>query len=685
MKRLIYILIAATTAQVATAQCGTDHYNQELVNEATGRTDVKYVDYLESLRDFEYTTTVDDKTKKATRTIPVVFHVIHGYGEENISKAQIEDQMRILNEDFQRLNVDALSTRAVFKDRAANFDIEFKLARIAPDGSCTEGITRTYDPVNMYDDRDTRAEEAKSAVTPWDRNKYLNIWVVKEILSTGEGTILGYAQFPGQRATTDGIVMIHDRVGMIGTANFGDKGRTLTHEVGHWLGLYHPFQGGCFGGDGVADTPPVAEPSYGCTANENPNTCTNDSEVDMVENFMDYANGGCMNAFTAGQLARANTYLNSTSGRATNISSANLAATGVNTNPSCGPIADFWYSSDRLTICEGQSITYNDLSYNGAVTTRTWSFDGGTPSTSTQENPEITYNEAGVYKVELEVGNSEGTDKLTRTLFVNVTPGTASLQAPAGQDFEVASTATKWQLEESDGYGWKINTSTGFSGTRCLEAEIDDATAAGLRVAAISEPIDVSEYGGDINLHFKYAYAKRESASSERLLVLGSSDCGITWNILKAYINTTLETSGVSAGWSPNSTADWKSAELDLSRYAGSKNLYIRFDALSQSGNSIFLDDINIGSYALSVNDIKSSSNIYLSPNPAQNQVDIRSNNLSGKMTVSIVDITGRLLLQRNLEPDTHTMNTTHLTNGVYTVIVESEGNTWTKKLIISK
>ncbi len=686
MKNIIFAILSLFAVQTINAQCGTDAYNQELINKETGRTDINYIDYLEAERDFEFETRVDKKTKKSIRTVPVVFHIIHGYGEENISKAQIEDQIRIINEDFQRLNADASSTRAIFQSRAASFDLEFKLARIAPNGSCTEGITRTYDPVNMYDNRESGIEEAKSAVAPWDRNKYLNIWIVKEILSSGTGTILGYAQFPGRLASTDGIVMIHNRVGTIGTARFSDKGRTLTHEIGHWLGLYHPFQGGCFGfGDGVEDTPPVAEPSYGCTAGQNPNTCTNDTEIDMVENYMDYANGGCMNAFTDGQRARAEGYLASLSSRGSTITAANLVATGVNTNPSCAPIADFWHTSDKLTICEGQSINFQDLSYNGTITSRTWTFEGGLPSTSGVESPTVTYNKAGIYKVELEVRNSQGTDKITRPLFISVTPAVAANKAPAGQNFENAAAVNLWQLETDNNDGWFLNTTLGFSGNRCLEARTSEQTPVGLRLSAISDPIDVSEYQGNLNLHFKYAYARRVAGSSERLLVLGSNDCGISWNILAVYLNATLETSAVAPNWKPATLSDWGRAEIDISRYAGSSNLYLRFDALSQAGNSIYLDDVNVGSFALNVKETLMEQNLYLLPNPAQNELTIQSVDLKGKMIVSIVDITGRLLLQRNLDSNTRAINTTELTNGVYTVWVEADNVRWAKKLIISK
>jgi len=229
MKKILYLFLTLIISQTVSAQCGTDEYNRRLLENKLQNGE-SFADYIERNLDFEFETSIDPKTKKATRVIPVVFHIVHSYGPENISKAQIEDQLRILNEDFQRLNSDKSKTRSFFTSRAANMDLEFKLARIAPDGSCTEGITRTYDAVNTFENFEDNNEEVKDAVKPWDRNKYLNIWVVTKIVSSSTtGTILGYAQFPGDNAATDGVVMIHDRVGTIGTANAGDAGRTLTH------------------------------------------------------------------------------------------------------------------------------------------------------------------------------------------------------------------------------------------------------------------------------------------------------------------------------------------------------------------------------------------------------------------------------------------------------------------------
>lgn len=688
MKKLIYAIFSILITVMASAQCGTDEYNHNLVKDKLSEGQ-NYAEYLESIYDIKYDESVDLKTKKATRTIPVVFHVIHAYGDENISKAQIEDQLRVVNEDFQRQNADASNTRDFFKSRAANFNIEFKLARIAPDGSYTEGITRTYDPVNMIENYEDGSSEAKSTVSAWDRSRYLNIWVVKRIESSRAGTILGYAQLPGGPASTDGIVMIHDRVGTIGTANSSGKGRTLTHEIGHWLGLYHPFQGGCSGSDGVDDTPPVAEASYGCTASQNPNTCNTDfpNEIDMVENYMDYANGSCMNAFTNGQFARVNGFLASNQYRARNIAASNLVATGVNTNPVSIPKADFWYDDpDKKVICAGQSMKFKDFSYNGDIIQRTWKFEGGTPATSSAVNPEIVYNTPGVYKVELDVANSAGGTTASQILFVTVLPNVAESKAPFGQDFESNTSVNSWQFEKDlSGNGWERNTLIGYSGNNSIMAYVDENTPQSLRMKAISEAVDVSEYEVPLNLHFKYAYARRVSSASEILLVLGSVDCGQSWATLKAYNSTNLVTGPVSPNWEPQSKSDWGRASISLSKYKDETNLFLRFDVISQQGNSVFIDDINIGEFALSTPELYQEQTWKVTPNPAQNSFIIKTENNTPKGKILVRDLTGRLLLEEQINSEQMTINSSGLPNGLYILSVMNENKVWSSKLIISK
>lgn len=689
MRKIIYILMGLLVAQTASAQCGTDEYNKQLIEQQlpSGQSYEQFMENIVNTR-FEESSS-NDKTKKASRVVPVVFHVVHAYGPENISKEQIEDQMRIINEDFQRTNADASNTRSVFQSRAADFDIEFRLARVDPDGNCTEGITRTYDPINMLEDRRSNRSEVKSAVAPWDPSRYMNVWIVSEIFGDSEGTILGYAQFPWTNSeSTDGIVMIHNRVGTIGTANAGDKGRTLTHEIGHWIGLLHTFQSSCFGGDGVSDTPPVSEPSYGCTAGQNPNTCSNDrpNEIDMVENYMDYANGGCMNAFTKGQLDRANGYLASFAGRGSNIGAASLSSTGVNTTPNCGPIADFWYDADYRTVCVGSSVTFNDLSYNGAVTTRTWTFEGATPATSSASDPEVVYNTPGVHKVTLTVANNEGTTTLTRDLFITVRPEETTKNLPYAQDFSAATSTGEWVLQQDAfGYGWQRNTTVGYSGNESLQMKIDEEMHEQIRLHALMPEIDMRDYDGLHNLNFRYAYTQRDEETTEIFFVLASTNCGESWRNIRVLNAVNLRTADIEAGWEPSSPADWKTLTFDLSDYQDEPNLIIRFDVTARQGNSLFIDDINLASFPLSVASYESDVELALVPNPAQNTVTIKTDINEVNQVVSIVDIAGRLLLQQNLDPKNPVINTTDLANGVYTVVVDGENKRWSKKLIISK
>lgn len=265
------------------------------------------------------------------RYIPVVFHVIHKYGFENISQAQIADAIRVLNEDFRKKT--GTKGGSSTDPLAVDMLYEFRLAQFDPSGNPTNGINRIF---SLQTDN---ATESAKALSYWDKNKYFNIWVVNTINNTGGvGTILGYAQFPFfGSANTDGVVIRADQMGAIEIAQINQAGRTLTHEAGHWVGLYHPFQNGCANsncnsqGDQVCDTPPVASSTSGCPSNRN--SCSTDIPdlPDQVKNYMDYADGDCMNLFSAGQKVRVDgimpVYRSNVYGT-TNINNAGINADG---------------------------------------------------------------------------------------------------------------------------------------------------------------------------------------------------------------------------------------------------------------------------------------------------------------------------------------------------------------------
>ena len=280
---LLCIAMISTQAQ---RQCGSMEYLEQQIQQNPERS--KDLNKIEKhLRQFD-----GQATEREVVTIPVVFHVVYRTATENISDAQIQTQLDVLNEDFRRLNSDATSDWS----QAADSEIEFCLATVDPNGNATTGITRTSTSVNGFGTNDAVKFDAQGGKDAWPRDDYLNFWVC----NIGGG-ILGYAQFPGGPAATDGVVNGYQYTGTIGTATAPfDLGRTATHEVGHWLNLRHIWgDGGCGVDDFVSDTPESDAPNYGCASGH-----TSCGSADMVENYMDYSDDGCMNLFTEGQKTR---------------------------------------------------------------------------------------------------------------------------------------------------------------------------------------------------------------------------------------------------------------------------------------------------------------------------------------------------------------------------------------------
>ena len=234
--------------------------------------------------------------------IPVVVHVVYKTSAQNISDAQIQSQIDVLNEDFRRKNGDASTVPAPFAPLTADARIEFQLATTDPGGNPTNGITRTSTATTAFSDDDAVKSSATGGHDAWPADKYLNIWVCPLA-----GGLLGYAQFPGGPAATDGVVIRHSAFGTMGTAAAPfNLGRTTTHEIGHWLNLRHIWGDdgtGCSGSDFVADTPNQGGPNYG-TPTFPKVSCGNGPNGDMFMNYMDYVDDTAMVMFSTGQVTR---------------------------------------------------------------------------------------------------------------------------------------------------------------------------------------------------------------------------------------------------------------------------------------------------------------------------------------------------------------------------------------------
>lgn len=257
-------------------------------------------------------------------TIPVVFHIVHNgdaYGtNENIPDELVLAQLQQLNQDFALLNADAGSIPSLFQSVAANTEIQFCLAQRKPDGTATTGINRVNGGQASW--TSTQINNTLKPSTIWDRNQYLNIWSVA--FGGSSSGLLGYAQFPGGAANTDGIVCAYFTFGSLALPNPAggsySRGRTATHEIGHWLNLRHIWGDATCGNDLVADTPVHNASNSGCPAYPHLSTCTG-TPIEMTMNYMDYTNDVCMYMFTAGQKTRMQAVLQTGGSRASLLNS----------------------------------------------------------------------------------------------------------------------------------------------------------------------------------------------------------------------------------------------------------------------------------------------------------------------------------------------------------------------------
>ncbi|NVO83487.1 M43 family zinc metalloprotease [Hymenobacter terrestris] len=247
-------------------------------------------------------------------TIPVVVHVLYSTATQNVSDAQVQAQIDVLNQDFAKTNTDASLIPAAFSGAAASTNIRFALAKRSPTGGATTGIIRKSTRVKSWSTNDAMKQSKRGGDDAWPTGEYLNIWVC----ALGNG-LLGYAQFPGGSASTDGVVVLYSSLPG-GSAAPYDKGRTATHEVGHWLNLRHIWGDASCGNDLVSDTPTQQTSNYGCPSFPKV-TCSNGPNGDMFMNYMDYTDDACMYMFSNGQSSRMDALFASGGARASLLTS----------------------------------------------------------------------------------------------------------------------------------------------------------------------------------------------------------------------------------------------------------------------------------------------------------------------------------------------------------------------------
>ncbi|WP_040664724.1 M43 family zinc metalloprotease [Nafulsella turpanensis] len=558
---------------------------------------------------------------KGVLQIPVIVHVVH-FGEPvgtgpNIAAEQVYSQIEVMNEDFRRM----LGTRGYNDDpRGADVEIEFVPALVDPEGNLLKepGIHRYQGPLPAYVLEDI--ELLIKPATIYDPNRYLNLWTVNFA-----ALLLGYAQFPDPAhglafgvgcdtggSNTDGVVQLYSAFGSrekypegTYTANY-DLGRTVTHEVGHWMGLRHIWgDGGCGVDDYCGDTPMAAASNSGC-----PTGIVSCGSIDMIENYMDYTYDACMNIFTNDQALRMRTVMTKSPRRRELLSST------VHLQPVALDAAIIDIASPKGERCNSNVLPEVLLRNLGQSTLNTvainYQVDGGDVQTY-QWNGSL-----GTGDIEIVTLPAISTTEGTHTLTVYTTSPNGSTDAYAHNDqwsdeFIVSSIgekldfleafesglyppSNKWDIQNPDFCeSWSpYSNITGPDGTLTTGAFLNyyNYDATGTTDGLVLPLINLSTTE-DAALEFDVAYASSGEAQ-DRLEVFISVDCGLTFKNIYSKSGADLATAPEADGaFLPGAPEQWRREVLNLNNYRSSQVL-IKFVGTNAYGNNIFVDNIYV-------------------------------------------------------------------------------------------
>jgi hypothetical protein len=555
--------------------------------------------------------------------IPVVVHIIHrgeavGVGT-NIPYEQVVSQIKILNQDFNRLNNDVTNTPSEFQPVAGSLDIEFVLAKQSPEGEATTGIVR----VNGVKTQWAISEDASlKAVSYWPAEDYLNIWVTN--LSSG---YLGYAQFPvsslagledaEDNRLTDGVVIDYTVFGSIDDGAFNlntdfNKGRTATHEVGHFLGLRHTWgddNGACGGnGDYVDDTPDQGNSTSGCPSNPQ----TSCSVHKMFQNYMDYTNDVCMNLFTQEQISRMTTVLENSPRRTTLMEShgldipvtyANNLALEKIVSPVSSQCAGAVIPELTLRNFGTGEITSAriQVKINGIATgVEEVTFQ---PALQSLETVNISLSAQslsllpGNTEIEFEILETNNTDDEHPDDNIQsiTTRVPSSIAIPFQENFEVMPAA--WNLANADGKTtWAIQAAPDSdpANTAAYMNFYQYQNAAGQQDILTTPVFDLSQAAAPY-LTFSVAYANfQQYDDGLKIYVLTGCSNNIEQGtqVYSKAGGTLATVSSGSGSFTPTGSDQWRAEIVDLRSYIGQSHVQIAFVGVNDGGNNLYLDHI---------------------------------------------------------------------------------------------
>lgn len=541
---------------------------------------------------------IDMRGPDVVLTIPIIVHVVsngEGVGSgSNISQAQVMSQIDVLNEDYRRTGAGANNHPS-----GADVEIVFAPAVVDPQGNPLPepGIHRVNGNHASWD-RDA-IEQTLKPNTIWDPNRYFNMWTVN--FGGDAANLLGYAQFPslsglsgleqnGGPAQTDGVVIRFQSYGRVGNVEAPyDKGRTATHEVGHWLGLRHIWgDGDCGADDFCNDTPNAAHPNYSCNTID---SCPGGAG-DMIENYMDYTPDDCMNLITNDQKARIRAVLQVSPRR------KELTTSTVHMGGGGSPSAPHaFFNSNRQNACTGTTIQFTDQS-TGTPTSWQWQVydeNNSLLATFSNQNQGITFNTEGIYTIKLTVSNASGSDSHTEANYINIISN-ADL-GEYEEDFEnTGNILQHWILynPDADRTFELANVSSYGQGSHSMVFDnfSTDDDPTGTVDAIVSPRLDLSNWGNPY-LYFEHAYAQYGGPYTDTLALYYSIDCGQTFHPFFVKGGDDLATAPTTQASFVPTANQWSWDQVSLSFLSGQSNVHILIANISGWGNNLYLDRIN--------------------------------------------------------------------------------------------
>jgi hypothetical protein len=731
----IALFVTAMTVAVGTAfaqmPCGTDDQYHALIEQ--------YPQLAEFEKQFneQVSARLGRSTALAADTsffdVPLVLHIVHDYGVENISDNELYDAVAHWATIYLAENPDTALVIPTFKPYIGNAKIRLHLATIDPGGNPTKGIVRH----NSY--LTTNADD-QAKISQWPNNKYINIWFINKFGASASGAA-AYAIYP----STADYMPHYD--GIISLASYVDYAKVIPHELGHVLNLAHTWGStnnpnvAC-GDDGVDDTPPTkGHTPVGCTlaalydvtcASGNLEHYTSVSGADSIfdypdtvnsENIMDYTY--CQKMFTKGQVYRMRQALTgSAGGRSNLITSANLAATGAMAPmPDLAPVADFVMnkasSSGLVTDLRSYFLTFNNpasfvfrnASWNDTLSGVSWEFSNGatTPASTNTGTVNNQFSVPGWVTVTLTATSNAGSNTVVRPNAVYAADTAATSPMDYVQQIPNAAALSNWPMFNfyNNEFKWEVYEGAGYGDNTCLRYHSFDnssrltSTATGDHDDIYSPAFNLSDISDKFYLNFFTTGASTmkgigswDDLAEDSVEISVSISGGTRWAKIGSVAGNNLANAGQkNSEYIPTASNTWRGQAISIPVAYRAANTFFRFRYWpGNKGNNLYIDNLYFYPYPVgvkeSLQDASNTSNLF--PNPANNGCTlVFKTGSDGVVSYCIKDVTGKLIYQatktyaaNSIEQEAISRSQTP-NAGMYFITTTIDGVNTTKKLIV--